>query len=81
MKEKHKNMARKKVTFETAMEELESYVEVLEQGNLTLDEAIKVFQKGLELSQFCSEELNKAEKKILIVNEELEEVPLILEEE
>lgn len=74
-------MARKKVTFETAMEELESYVEVLEQGNLTLDEAIKVFQKGLELSQFCSEELNKAEKRIMIINEELEEVPLVLEEE
>lgn len=74
-------MARKKINFETSMEELEEYVRRLEEGNLSLEEAIKVFQKGIEASKYCAQQLEEAESKIMVLTDELKEQPFILEEE
>ncbi len=51
-------------TFEQAIEKLEAIVEELEHGNLTLDEAIKKFEEGMELSKFCEDRLYQAEQKL-----------------
>jgi len=51
-------------TFEQAIEKLEVIVEQLEQGELTLEEAINKFEEGMELSKFCSDKLNRAEQKL-----------------
>ncbi len=51
-------------TFEQAMEQLESIVEEMEQGELSLEETLDKFEKGMECSKICSDKLNKAEKKL-----------------
>lgn len=65
-------MTRGKKNFEEAMAELEAIVGELEKGEIPLDESIELFQKGVELSKFCSKRLDEVEKKIslLIENEQ-----------
>ncbi len=55
------------VSFEKALQELEKVVSSLESGRLTLDESVKKFQKGIELTKVCSEKLDRAEEKINIL--------------
>jgi exodeoxyribonuclease VII small subunit len=50
--------------FEKAMQELEEIVQQMEQGEVSLDESLKIFEKGMELSKFCYDKLNQAEKKL-----------------
>ena len=50
--------------FEKAMKELEEIVQQMEQGEVSLDESLKIFEKGMELSKFCYDKLNQAEKKL-----------------
>ena len=51
-------------TFEQAMEQLESIVENLEDGALSLDDTLKQFEQGMKLAKTCNEKLNKAEQKL-----------------
>ena len=51
-------------TFEQAIEKLEAIVDDLEQGDLTLEETLKKFEEGMELSKFCTDKLNQAEQKL-----------------
>ncbi len=51
-------------TFEQAIEKLETIVEELEQGDLTLEETLKKFEEGMELSKFCTDKLNQAEQRL-----------------
>ncbi|MFW6123917.1 MAG: exodeoxyribonuclease VII small subunit [Acidobacteriota bacterium] len=57
----------KDINFEKALKDLESTVEKLEQGNLSLDESLKLFEKGVKLAKFLRKELEKAEKKVEIL--------------
>ncbi len=50
--------------FEEALKKLEKIVEDLEKGDLSLDEALKKYQDGIELSRICSLRLESAKKKI-----------------
>lgn len=52
------------IKFEDALKKLEKIVEDLEKGDLTLDEALKKYQEGIELSRACSQRLESAKKKI-----------------
>lgn len=52
------------IKFEEALKRLEKIVEELEKGELSLDEALKKYQEGLELSRACSQRLDSARKKI-----------------
>ncbi|MCX5709498.1 MAG: exodeoxyribonuclease VII small subunit [Candidatus Omnitrophica bacterium] len=52
------------VKFEEALKKLEKIVVDLEQGDLSLDEALKKYQEGIELSRVCSQRLESAKKKI-----------------
>ncbi len=56
-------------TFEASIEELEKIVSDLEDGNMTLDESMKMFESGMKLARDCGEILEKAEKKITMVLE------------
>ena len=51
-------------SFEQALEELEGIVQRLEQEEVSLEESIELYQKGVKLSKKCSEILEKAELKI-----------------
>ena len=56
-----------KVSFEEAMDNLENIVSELEKGELSLEESVEKFKKGIETSNYCSELLNEAEKSITIL--------------
>ena len=58
--------------FEINMEKLEKVVAELENENLSLDESVKKFEEGIELSKKCNEILQKAEKRITILLENAE---------
>jgi exodeoxyribonuclease VII small subunit len=63
-------MARKDPTdkrFESALEELEQVVEQLESGELSLEDSLAAFEKGVGLVRFCNQKLNDVEKKIEIL--------------
>lgn len=56
-----------KTNFETQLTELESIVEQLESGELPLEDALKVFEKGVKLSRQCQQLLSEAEQKVTIL--------------
>jgi exodeoxyribonuclease VII small subunit len=58
-------MAKKK--FEEALQDLETIVQRLEDGNLSLDESLALFEEGIKLSRLCSQRLDEAEKKVEIL--------------
>ncbi len=58
----------KKKTFETALKELEEIVKELESGNLSLEDAVKKYESGMQQSRFCLDLLDKAEKKISLIS-------------
>ena len=60
-------------TFEEMIESLEKISSELENGDLTLDQAMKKFEEGMQLSKKCSEILDNAEKKIKILINDSEE--------
>ena len=74
-------MAEKKtaVNFEKAIKDLEKIVEDLESGELSLEQSLKTFEKGIKLTRQCQGELEKAElkvKKLVEENGELRTKPL-----
>jgi exodeoxyribonuclease VII small subunit len=50
--------------FETAMKRLEEIVAEMEQGELSLEDSLKIFEEGMELSKFCYDKLNQAEQQL-----------------
>lgn len=54
-------------SFEESISELEEIVERLESGNVTLDESLELFEKGIKLSKNCQKMLDTAEKKVSIL--------------
>ena len=60
-------MKKDEISFEDAMKELEEIANKLEKNDLELDESVKVFEQGMELSKKCSEILESAEKRITIL--------------
>lgn len=57
-------------TFEEQLTALETVVEKLEQGDLPLDESVRLFEEGLKLSNACKSELEAAEGKIQVLVEQ-----------
>jgi len=53
--------------FEKALNELEGLVEKMEKGELSLEQALADFQRGIELSRSCQETLKAAEQKVQIL--------------
>ena len=53
--------------FEDMMKNLEQIAKDLESGELSLDESVKKFEEGMEISKSCSKILEDAEKKITIL--------------
>ncbi|NAT10160.1 exodeoxyribonuclease VII small subunit [ANME-1 cluster archaeon AG-394-G06] len=55
---------KEELTFEDAMKRLESIVETLGGGNLSLEDSLKMFEDGMELCKFCNKKLDEAEYKV-----------------
>jgi exodeoxyribonuclease VII small subunit len=55
--------------FETAITELESIVNQMEVGNLSLEASLNAYKRGAELLQFCQKLLTEAEQQVRILND------------
>jgi exodeoxyribonuclease VII small subunit len=55
--------------FEQALRELEALVEKLESGELSLEESLKHFERGVSLTRICQSALENAEQKVQILTE------------
>ena len=64
------------IRFEDALSELEEIVRKMENGNLSLDESLELFEHGIALTRLCSSKLKYAEQKIekLVAESGIEEI-------
>ena len=53
-----------KINYEEAIEELNNIVKLLEEGNVTMERALKLLERGQELIKVCYGELDKAKGKL-----------------
>ena len=56
-------------SFEAALKELESVVDTLEHGEMSIEDALKAFENGVGLAQYCSSLLDQAEKRVKLLTE------------
>ena len=70
----------KQVDFESAMAELELLIVQMEQNDLSLEAALKNFEKGVSLTRLCASSLNDAEQRIKILMQGIEKDFLIDEQ-
>ncbi|MCM3611233.1 exodeoxyribonuclease VII small subunit [Planococcus sp. MERTA32b] len=69
-------MAEKKIMFNDAMQQLEEIVRQLEQGDVPLEEALTLYQKGMELSKVCHDKLQNAEEQLVTMMKDGKETPV-----
>ncbi|MGM0634385.1 MAG: exodeoxyribonuclease VII small subunit [Pseudomonadota bacterium] len=50
--------------FETSLEQLESLVQAMEDGDLSLEQSLEAFEKGIRLTRECQKALQEAEQKV-----------------
>jgi exodeoxyribonuclease VII small subunit len=55
--------------FEEHLTKLESVVEQLERGDLTLEDSVRLFEEGVKLSEACKAELEEAEGRVMVLVE------------
>jgi len=61
--------SKKTPDFEAALDELEKLVETMEQGDLSLEESLKQFERGIQLTRSCQQALREAEQKVQVLLE------------
>ncbi|MGB1639770.1 MAG: exodeoxyribonuclease VII small subunit [Pseudohongiellaceae bacterium] len=68
--------------FEEALQELERLVSSMEEGELSLEDSMKAFEKGIKLTRECQTALQKAEQKVqILLNESGETQAFDVEDE
>jgi len=70
--------------FERRMQELEALVELLEDGDLPLEESLRAFEKGVRLTRECQKALSSAEQRVQMLieeNGELTEAPFSVDDD
>lgn len=55
--------------FETALAELDALVKKLEEGDLSLEQSLALYERGIQLSRFCHARLEEAERRIEILTD------------
>jgi len=55
--------------FESALTELDTIVRKMEEGDLTLEQSMELYERGLQLSRFCHSTLETAERRVELLNE------------
>lgn len=67
-------------SFEEQLAELEKVVERLERGELSLEENVSLFERGVQLSNACKTQLSSAESRIRVLLEPEEDGPVRVED-
>ena len=62
-------MAKKKITFEEGMQELEDIVRALEQGQMPLEESFKAFERAKQLQKVLQDMLDEGDRRIRVLTE------------
>lgn len=62
----------KKMTFEEAMKELESLMEILEKGEGTLEQSITAYERGMALADHCAQCLKIAEARVEKITQKID---------
>ncbi|NOX42916.1 MAG: exodeoxyribonuclease VII small subunit [Gammaproteobacteria bacterium] len=57
----------KQPDFEQSLQELETIVENMEKGDMSLEDSLKAFEQGINLTHFCQKSLKDAEQKVEIL--------------
>jgi exodeoxyribonuclease VII small subunit len=65
-------MSETATTFEEALAQLEDSAARLEQGDLSLEEALQVFERGVAASRTCARHLDQARKRVQVLQEDSE---------
>ena len=60
----------KNITYEQAISRLDEIVSLLEKNEVSLDEALKLFEEGTKLASFCSKTLSDAKQKITTIEKD-----------
>ncbi len=69
-------MSEETFVYEEAIAELEKIVERLSGGNVSLDDSLELYTRGVKLASMCDKKLSEVEKKISLINKDtLEEEP------
>lgn len=79
-----KPQSTKPFDFESSLRELEQLVEKMEQGDLSLEQSLQDFERGIKLTRHCQQALQEAEQKVAILlqkNAEAELTPFNPEDE
>lgn len=78
-------MAKKTKTFEEALSRLEEIVTLMEKGELSLDDTVKLYKEGVELASFCGGKLTDVKQQVTILSAgldgQLSEKPFDIKEE
>ncbi len=61
--------------FESAIDELETIVATLEAGDLSLEQSLALYERGVQLSRYCHSRLEDAERRIELLNDRGERTP------
>lgn len=61
--------------FESALAELETLVGQLEDGSLTLEQSLELFERGVSLSRYCHGKLEDAERRLEVLTDRGEPKP------
>ncbi|ADL13240.1 exodeoxyribonuclease VII small subunit [Acetohalobium arabaticum] len=64
------------LSFGTALDQLEKIVNKLEGEELSLEDSLAEFERGIKLSKFCSQTLEEAESKVEIIKDEAGELQI-----
>ncbi len=55
------------LSFEEQMQRLEEIVEIIDDGEVALDQMLALYEEGMKRSQYCREYLEKAEQKVTLI--------------
>lgn len=66
----------KNIDFESSLKELEALVEKMEHGDLSLEQSLKDFERGIALTRSCQQALREAEQKVEVLSGRSEEAEL-----
>ncbi len=64
----------KSPSFESSLAELESLVEAMEEGDMSLEDSLAAFEKGVKLTRQCQQQLSAAEQKVELLMEQQDEL-------
>lgn len=67
---------KKSVDFEQSLSDLEALVNQMEQGELSLEESLKAFERGIQLTRDCQERLSAAEQQVQTLMEQQGQITL-----